>query len=68
MTTERYWVLGGEYECTAFKALKGGRPEVIGPFEDREAAREAWRRKSDETRSCATARYSIASEHLVLPH
>ena len=68
MTKERYWIVGGEYECTGFKALKAGQPEVIGPFEDREEARQAWRRKSDETRSCATARYAIASEQITLPN
>jgi hypothetical protein len=68
MTKERYWVVGGQYECTAFKALRGGAPEVLGPFEDREEARQAGRRKADETRSCATARYSIASEQIVLPN
>jgi hypothetical protein len=68
MTTERFWVVGGEYSCTAFKALKAGAPEVLGPFETRDAAREAWRRISDETRSCATARYAIATEQLTLPN
>ena len=68
MTTERFWVVGGEYSCTAFKALKTGAPEVLGPFETRDAARDAWRRISDETRSCATARYAIATEQLTLPN
>ena len=68
MTKERYWVVGGEYECTGFKALKSGAPEVMGPFEDREQARQAWKRKADETRSCATARYAIASEQITLPN
>lgn len=68
LTKERFWVVGGEYSCTAFKALKNGPPQVIGPFESREEAREAWRRISDETRACATARYAIATEQLVLPN
>jgi hypothetical protein len=68
MTTERFWVVGGEYSCLGFKTLKNGEPQVLGPYETREAAREAWRRISDETRSCATARYAIATEQLTLPN
>jgi hypothetical protein len=68
MTTERFWVVGGEYSCTAFKALRNGAPQVLGPFETRDAAKEVWRRISDETRSCATARYAIATEQLTLPN
>jgi len=67
MTKERFWVVGGEYSCLAFKSLKSGAPEVLGPYDTREEAKAAWRRKSDETRACATARYAIATEHLVLP-
>jgi hypothetical protein len=67
MSTERFWVVGGEYSCLGFKTLKNGKPEVLGPFDDHEEARRAWRRVSDETRSSATARYAIASERLVLP-
>jgi len=67
MTKERYWVVGGEYSCLAFKALKNGAPQVLGPFEDRDAAKEAWRRVSEATRSHATTRYAIAAEQLVLP-
>ena len=68
MTTERFWIVGGDYSCLSFKALKNGAPEVMGPYETREEARAAWRRIADATRSCATARYAIASEQLVLPH
>jgi hypothetical protein len=67
MTTERFWVVGGEYSCLAFRALKSG-PEVLGPFETREEAKAAWRQVSEETRACATARYAIAAEQLVLPN
>jgi hypothetical protein len=67
MSTERFWVVGGEYSCLGFKTLRDGKPEVLGPFDTREEARRAWRRVSDETRSSATARYAIASEQLVLP-
>jgi hypothetical protein len=68
MTKERFWVVGGEYSCLAFKALKNGPPEAMGPFETRDEARAVWKQISDETRACATARYAIASEQLVLPN
>jgi hypothetical protein len=68
MTMERFWVVGGEYSCLDFKALKNGPPQVLGPFDSRDEARAVWRRISEETRSCATTRYAIASEQLVLPN
>jgi hypothetical protein len=68
MTMQRYWVVGGDYDCVDFKSLRNGRPDVMGPFESREAATTAWRRISEETRSCATARYAIAAEQIVLPN
>jgi hypothetical protein len=68
MTMERFWVVGGEYSCLAFKTLKNGKPDVLGPFETRDEARAVWKRVSAETSACATARYAIASEQLVLPN
>ena len=68
MTTERYWVVGGEYSSTTFHSLKSGQPDVFGPFNTREEARAAWKRISDETRSCATAKYAITAGKLNLPH
>jgi hypothetical protein len=67
MTKERFWVIGGEYSCLAFTKLKNGAPQVLGPYESRDEAKEVWRRVSDETRSLATTRFAIASEQLVLP-
>jgi hypothetical protein len=68
MTTERYWVVGGEYSSTTFHTLKAGHPDVLGPFATRDDARAAWQRMSEQTRSCATVKYSIAAEQLNLPH
>jgi hypothetical protein len=68
MTTERYWVVGGEYSGTDFKTLKTGAAQAAGPFDTREEARRAWQRLSDETRSCATAKYAITAEQLTLPN
>jgi len=67
MTKERYWVVGGDYTCTGFNCLKDGQAQAIGPFEDRTEAEQAWKTVSQETRSRATARYSITSEQIVLP-
>jgi hypothetical protein len=67
MTTERYWVVGGEYSSTTFHSLKSGQPDVFGPFKTREEARATWRRLSEETKSCATAKYAITAEKLELP-
>jgi hypothetical protein len=68
MTMERFWVVGGEYSCLDFKTLKSGVPQVLGPFDTRDEAKVAWKRVSDETRSCATAKFAIASEQLTLPN
>ncbi len=65
--TERYWVVGGEYSSTTFHSLKSGQPDVFGPFKTREEARATWKRLSEETRSCATAKYAITAEKLALP-
>jgi hypothetical protein len=67
MTKERYWVVGGDYEDLRFDALKDGAGQMLGPFADREAARDVWRRLSREHSARATARFSIASEQIVLP-
>jgi hypothetical protein len=67
MTTERYWVVGGEYSSTTFHSLKSGQPDVFGPFKTREEARATWKRLSEETKSCATAKYAITAEKLELP-
>ena len=68
MSKERFWVVGGEYSCLAFKSLRNGVPQVYGPYDTSDEARAVWRRLSDETRSFATARFAIATEQLVLPN
>jgi hypothetical protein len=66
MTTERYWVVGGQYSCTRFSEMNGA-PQALGPYGTREEAKEVWKRLSQETRSQATTRYAIAAEQIVLP-
>jgi hypothetical protein len=69
MVQHRYWVIGGDYTCLAFKALRrGGDPQVAGPFETKAEARDVWKRLSGEHSSRATVRFSIASEELFIPN
>jgi len=65
-TKERFWVIGGEYECTSFRAVKNGAPMVFGPYETRDQARSEWKRLSSEHSSRATVRFGIASEEIRL--
>jgi hypothetical protein len=64
--SERFWVVGGEFSCMTFREVVG-QPKVLGPFDTREEAKEAWKRVSRETSSSATARFGIAAEQIVLP-
>ena len=68
MVQHRYWVIGGDYTCMGFKALKQGAPSVEGPFHTKDEAQQAWKRLSGEHSSKATVRFSIASEELILPN
>ncbi len=68
MTKERFWVIGGDYTCMGFRSLREGSQHVAGPFENRTEAQAAWRQLSEQTRSRATARYSITSEQVRLPN
>jgi hypothetical protein len=65
MTNERYWVVGGEYEDLAFRRLKRGAGEMLGPFDDKRTAQDMWRWVSWRNSGRATARFSIASEPTV---
>jgi hypothetical protein len=68
MSKERFWVIGGDYTGMGFKALRAQQSPVLeGPFECREEARAVWKRLSREHSSRASARFSIASEQIVLP-
>lgn len=62
MMKQRFWVIGGDYTCLGFNALRTKAPHVEGPFADRDTAQAAWRRISREHSSNATARFSIAVE------
>ena len=61
--TKRYWVIGGEYQDPAFKALIPGTEKMVGPFENEAKARTEWTRLTCcPEGGTATTRYSIASE------
>jgi len=68
MTREQFWVIGGDYTCMGFKALKDGARHVEGPFASRDQARSAWKKVSGEHSSRATTRFTIAAEQINLPH
>ena len=61
-TPRTYWVIGGEYETMKFERLVRGTEVVLGPFGCCEDARSVWRDISDNSRSRATVRFSIACE------
>jgi hypothetical protein len=68
MTKQRYWVIGGDYSCMGFKALRDANAATLaGPFETKTDAQSEWKRLSGEQSSRATSRFSIAVEQLVLP-
>ncbi len=58
----RFWIVGGEYVTTAFDRLIEGSERVFGPYGERRAAEEAWRRLSEAERSRCCVRYTIAAE------
>ena len=64
MTKERFWVVGGDYTCMQFKSLRDGASTIVGPFEDRDAAKAEWKKLAEKNRSKATARYTIAAEQI----
>jgi len=60
--SERYWVIGGEYESTAFDKLLDGTEKIMGPYGDPGDARKAWESVAIATRSVCTARFTIVRE------
>ena len=60
---EQYWVVGGEYTDTDFKALVGGKEEERhGPFDSLEKARQDWAGRSMAQVDNAFVKYHI--EHV----
>jgi len=68
MTSQRFWVIGGDYSCMGFKALRDSNAATLaGPFESEGDAKSEWKRLSREHSSRAATRFSIAVEQIVLP-
>ncbi len=60
--SNRYWVIGGEFESTAFERVMDGTQRVLGPYADRDTAKQAWEKLAVETRSICNARFTIVQE------
>jgi hypothetical protein len=59
----QFWVVGGEYESTAFKNLAEGSTEVReGPFDDYDKALKEWQRLAWETVDDCNAHFHIEEE------
>lgn len=60
--SNRFWVIGGEYQDTRFEQLLDGSQRMFGPYGSREAALAVWERVAEETRSVCTARFTVVRE------
>ena len=57
---EQFWVVGATYSDTRFEETADGRPEErVGPFDNYEEAKKAWRAHAMATVDDAHARYRI---------
>lgn len=59
---QRFWVIGGEYETTAFEKLVDGTEQILGPYRNVDAAKRAWEDLAVATRSICNARFTIVRE------
>ena len=62
MKRSQYWVVGGEYTSIEFETLVDGTQRVVGPFQSRSDAERAWRDISEDHRSQARVRFTIAQD------
>ena len=61
----QFWVVGGEYESTAFRNLAEGTTEVReGPFDDYDKALKEWQRLAWETVDDCNAHFHIEEENV----
>lgn len=60
--SNRYWVIGGEYQDCGFRRIQPGTERVSGPFSDELKARMEWQRLTFRDKAAATERYTIAVE------
>ena len=62
MSNSRFWVIGGEYRSLDFAEIVDGTQQVLGPYEQRDAAERSWRDISEQNRARCTVRFTIAQE------
>jgi hypothetical protein len=62
MSTERYWVVGGEFQSPEFDALVDGTGRIWGPFAARTDAESVWREESEQRRWSCCTRFTIVEE------
>ena len=43
---KQYWVVGGEFTSLNFHSFAPGTSDVLGPYDNREGAEEAWKKLS----------------------
>jgi len=58
---QEFWVVGGIYRDVTFAVLDVGTGELHGPFASYDAALACWRRRTSETRSRATTRFTVVT-------
>jgi hypothetical protein len=61
MSTQQYWVVGGEFGSLNFHSLVEGTQQVRGPFATRSDAEQAWRSLSEEYRPKCNYRFTIVA-------
>lgn len=65
MSSDRFWVVGGEFRSLEFDEMVRGTERLVGPFAKREEAERAWRSLSEAHRADCMVRFTIAQER---PH
>ena len=60
----QFWIVGGEYDDTAFTRLRPGTQTVQGPYPCYDDALARWKRITHDTKGNAHIRYAIAQETL----
>jgi hypothetical protein len=63
MSNSRFWVVGGEYRSLDFDEIVDGTQQLLGPFDQRDAAERSWRDISERHRTHCTVRFTIAQEN-----
>ena len=59
--SEEFWVVGGSYRDVTFVALEHATGELHGPFPSYDVALDCWRKRTSETRSTATTRFTVVT-------